>query len=62
MHQFGRYRRYGGHPAWAGTPPQRGALAKWVVFQFTLGVFLYVGFPLSLDAANTQLEARQKQD
>jgi hypothetical protein len=37
-------------------------LAKWVVLQFTLGVFLYVGFPLNLDAANTQLEARQKQD
>jgi hypothetical protein len=30
--------------------------------EFTVGVFLYVGFPLSLDAANTQLEARQKQD
>jgi hypothetical protein len=52
MHQFGRYRSYSGHPAWAGTPPERGALAKWVVLQFTLGVFLYVGFPLSLDAAN----------
>jgi hypothetical protein len=33
-----------------------------MVLQFTLGVFLYVDFPLSLDAANTQLEARQKQD